>query len=114
MFHEGEQLLSTLSHSRKWCDEAEKALSLNPDLKHLQSLISTGESLPIAYPDLVVSLQAKVTQAETWIERARNAIPHKKTRKHADTEKVGAIFFLLRSTQFVAHAVFSILLQSCF
>jgi len=85
---EGAALRQLMKHIREWCAGAEKAVTETPDLKCLQQLIGAGELLPVSFPVLLEMLQAKLAQAEAWVERVRNAVPQKKTRKNAVTEKV--------------------------
>jgi hypothetical protein len=73
---------------RSWHSEAQRASQQSPDFKVLQKLISEGESFPVDFFDLLESLKEKSAKALEWVEKARNIIPQKKTRKNADTEKV--------------------------
>lgn len=80
--------LSQLSHQVKtWRADALHALRKTPDLKQLQHLIVSGESLPVAFPDYIDDLRAKLAQAEAWVERVRNAVPRQKTRSNIDVKK---------------------------
>lgn len=73
---------------KTWHIEAMNAIEHSPDSKLLIKLIQEGEVFPIDFSDILVQLKAKSAKALEWVEKARNIIPHKKTRKNADTEKV--------------------------
>jgi hypothetical protein len=75
-------------HVKRWRADASHALAHAPDLKQLQKLIITGEGLPVAFPDYLNELREKLSQAEAWVERVRNAVPRAKTRTNIDVEKV--------------------------
>ena len=80
-------LLDLAKKVREWQNDATSALAQTPDLKQLQSLLASGESLPVTLGKELRALREKLATAEAWVERVRNAVPLKKTRKNADVEK---------------------------
>ena len=80
-------LLDLAKKVRDWQSDATSALAQTPDLKQLQSLLATGESLPVTLGKELGALREKLAAAEAWVERVRSAVPLKKTRKNADVEK---------------------------
>lgn len=89
VFKEARALEELFVRVESWRGSAQAAVENSPDLKQLQQLITAGEAFPVEFPTLLEQLQSKLAQAETWVERVRNAVPRQnKTRRTADVEKV--------------------------
>lgn len=105
MFKEACVLDETVGRIESWRQNAEKAIAQTPDLKQLQQLISTGESLPVEFPNLLHALQDKMKQAEMWVERVRNIVPRpNRTRRSADNEKVCHCFCIISEARSYSRA----------
>jgi hypothetical protein len=88
-FSEARALEDLATKINTWRVGAEAAVKNTPDLKQLREMIASGESLPVGFPALLTQLQAKLKQAEVWVERVRSAVPRQnRTRNKADMEKV--------------------------
>ena len=77
----------SIPQAKGWIADTQAALA-NPTtpLQELQGLLNTATLIPIDLTAHKVEVEAKVKAAADWVERVRQAVPRKRTRRGTDGE----------------------------
>lgn len=76
MFPEILTLTGVHKKAEEWMDRASIAVRTKISLKELESLVSTGESLPLNVSDVLEKLKGRLEQAREWISRVEEIVPN--------------------------------------
>jgi hypothetical protein len=75
MFPEILTLTGVHKKAEEWMDRASIAVRTTISFEELESLVSTGEGLPLNVSDLLEKLQARMKQAREWMHRVNSIVP---------------------------------------
>lgn len=75
MFPEILTLTGVHKKAEEWMDRASIAVRTTISFEELESLVSTGEGLPLNVSDLLEKLQARMKQAREWMHRVNVIVP---------------------------------------
>ncbi|KAL3801540.1 hypothetical protein HJC23_000978 [Cyclotella cryptica] len=75
MFPEILTLTGVHKKAEEWMDRASIAVRSTISFEELESLVSTGEGLPLDVSELLEKLQARIKQAREWMDRVNSIVP---------------------------------------